>query len=91
MTKVTIKGSPPISKLAHSSELSAILHDIAVPVVEQVKQDPNEEYTKTVRFYEHHSHGPRGRVSWRIGVAETIGLRVEAKRSTLRRAIGRIR
>jgi hypothetical protein len=91
MSKVTIKGNPPISKLAHSPELSAILHDAAVPVYLAVKADPNPEYTKTIRFYEHNSHGRRGRVSWRIGVAPQIGLRVEAVRGTLRRALGLIK
>lgn len=91
MSKVTIKGGPPLGVIAHSPALSAQLKVIAGPVYIAVTHDPNPEYTKTIRFYEHHSKGRRGRVSWRIGVAQKIGLRVEAKRGTLRRAIGLIK
>lgn len=90
MANVTVKGEIDVRDLAHSPELSSLIREVAEPVFEAAKQDPNPTYVASLRFYEHHSRGRRGRVSWRIGAAPVIGARVESLRGTLARALGRI-
>lgn len=87
--KVTHKGSLDITKMAKSPELAAALEPIANEVLAGAQSDPNEEYVKTLRKKLFISFGRRGRVSWQVGAAPVIGERVEAKRGTMARALGR--
>jgi hypothetical protein len=89
MSKVTIKGGPDLSKMAHSQELSDVIESAARPIYDAAREDPNSEYVRTLRFYRHDSKGRKGRVSWRIGAHPIIGPRVEAIRGTLARAVSR--
>lgn len=89
MARVTIKGGPDLSKMAHSQELSDALETIGREIYEDAQDDPNEFYVNTLRFYRHDSKGRKGRVSWRIGTHPIVGPRVEAIRGTLARAMAR--
>jgi len=92
MAKVTIKPTAFTRKamiaLKKSDFIAAQLEPFADAVLEAARQDPNEEYTKTLRKRTFVSSGPGGRISWQIGAAPQIGARVEAKRGTLQRALG---
>lgn len=94
MARVTIKATSftrkAIIALKKSDFIAAQLEPIAAEVLAAAKQDPNEEYTKTLQMRTFVTGGPGGRISWQIGAAPTIGARVEAKRGTLQRAIGSV-
>lgn len=94
MAKVTIKESPQgfaaLGRIMKSDEIAEQLEAIAEPVLEAAKRDPNERYVATLRMKRFYSRGRGGRVSIQIGAAPLIGSRVEAKRGTLARALGRI-
>lgn len=79
-----------IGRVMKSKKLGAALEEIARPVFEQAKQDPNEYYASTLEMRQFVSSGKAGRVSIQIGAAPTVGGRVEAKRGTLARALGLI-
>lgn len=79
----------PIKDLALSSELETVLMDLAEPVLAEAQQDPNPEYVTSLQLRAFRSGGARGRVTANITAAPIIGSRVEAKRGTLGRAIGR--
>lgn len=91
MSKVTIRGRLPISKIAKSDELADQLEPVADRIFDEVRRDPNEEFTKTLRKEKFTSRGRAGRVSWTVGAAARIGRRVEAKRGVFARALARIR
>lgn len=90
MATVRIKGGLPIAKIAKSGEIAVQLEPIADQVLAVVLQDPNEEFTKTVRKRLFRTSGRLGRMSWQVGAAPQIGLRVEAKRGVFARAIALI-
>lgn len=78
----------PIKDLATSTELEAVLMDLAAPVLASAENDPNSEYVESLQLRAFRSGGARGRVSANVTAAPIIGSRVEAKRGTLGRAIG---
>lgn len=88
MARVTIRQTGSLDKVAKSTALAAQLEPFADAVLNAARRDPNPEYTKTLRKRQFISRGRRGRVSWQVGAAPTIGGRVEAKRGTLHRALG---
>lgn len=87
--KVRWKANKPLSVVAKSEELAAVLENAAQPVHDAMAQDPNEFYRKTLRMKRFVSSGKRGRVSIQVGTESTIGARVEAKRGTMSKAISR--
>ena len=87
--KVRFKVTGSLDKAAKSGALAAQLEPIAEAILEAAKTDPNPAYVATLRKKLFVSGGKRGRVTWQIGAAPTIGARVEAKRGTLQRAVGR--
>lgn len=92
MAKVTIKSTSTTRRaliaLKKSDFIASKLEPFADQVMDSAKQDPNDEYTKTLRKRIFVTGGPQGRISWQIGAAPTIGARVEVKRGTLARALG---
>lgn len=92
MAKVTIKSTSTTRRaliaLKKSDFIASKLEPFADQVMDSAKQDPNDEYTKTLRKRTFVTGGPQGRISWQVGAAPTIGARVEAKRGTLARALG---
>jgi hypothetical protein len=90
MAKVTFKDAPgqPLGKIARSDSLAEKLEEIAAPVLEAARRDPNKAYTATLDMHRFYSGGRGGRVSIQVGAAAVIGSRVEAKRGTLQRALG---
>jgi|GEM_PF-1332408 len=92
-TKVTFKTNAnsykALSNVMKSRKLGALLEEIAQPIMDEAKRDPNPTYVASLRMYQHVSSGSAGRVSVRIGAAPIIGSRVEAKRGTLARALGK--
>ena len=93
MAKVTFRGSgrAMINRLKKSDEVADQLAPLAEKVFDAVKQDPNEAYVASLRVQKFVTSGPTGRVSWQVGANPVIGLRVEAKRGTMRRALGLIK
>lgn len=89
MVSVRISGSP-IPGLAKSRETAAALEPVADDIYAELEQDPNEYFRATLRKKTFTTSGPRGRVSWQVGVDPTIGRRVEAKRGTIARALARL-
>lgn len=93
MAKVTFKSGAfsyeAIGRVMKSRKLGDQLEAIARPVLEAAHEDPNEEYVASLRMKQFVSSGPGGRVSIQIGAAPVLGSRVEAKRGTLQRALGR--
>lgn len=91
MSKVTFKAGrgDALSKIARSDALAVQLERIAKPVLDAAKSDPNPTYVASLRMRRFFTRGKRGRVSIQIGAAPIIGSRVEAKRGTLARALGR--
>lgn len=87
--KTNANSYKALGNVMKSRKLGATLEEIAQPIFDEVRRDPNPEYVKTLRMYQHVSQGPAGRVSVRIGAAPIIGGRVEAKRGTLARALGK--
>jgi len=87
--KVRFKVTGSLDKAAKSPALAAQLEPIADAILEAASTDPNPEYVATLRKQLFVSSGKRGRVSYQVGAAPTIGARVEAKRGTLQRAMGR--
>lgn len=95
MAKVKIKlntssGSKGnLTKAFKSDHLAKQLEELATPILEAAKQDPNEYYVSTLDMHRFYSAARRtGRVSIQIGAAPEIGGLVEAKRGTLARAMG---
>ena len=93
MSKVKVKPARTARKamqgIAHSGGVAAFLRPVADAIHSQAAQDPNQRYVAALRVLEHHSGGPGGRVSWRVGCLNpSLGARVEAKRGTLARAMG---
>lgn len=82
------KPRRPIKDLATSTELEAVLMDLAAPVLDAAQRDPNQEYVDSLQLRAFRSGGARGRVSANVTAAPILGSRVEAKRGTLGRAIG---
>ena len=93
MAKVTIDSGAfsfqAIGRVMKSRKLGEQLEKIARPVLEAAQEDPNPEYVASLRMKQFVSSGRGGRVSVQIGAAPIIGERVEAKRGTLARALGR--
>lgn len=87
--KVTDQNRRNFAALMHSDELAERLEEVAEPVFDQARKDPNDYYVSTLRMKRFHTSGRRGRVVIQIGAAPLIGERVEAKRGTLARAIRR--
>jgi hypothetical protein len=87
--RVTFRGALDIKKMARSSEVAAALEPIADAVLDAARSDPNPEYVASLRKKTFTTSGRGGRVSWQVGAAPIIGARVEAKRGTLARAMGR--
>lgn len=91
MTKVTIQSGAfsyeAIGRVMKSKKLGAQLEEIARPVLEAARQDPNPEYVDSLRMKQFVTSGHGGRVSVQIGAAPIVGSRVEAKRGTLARAL----
>lgn len=90
MAKVRLKVTGSLTKQMSSDKLAAQLEAIASPVLQEAKGDPNAYYVSTLRMRRFYSHGKQGRVSIQIGAGPKIGSRVEAKRGTLARALGRL-
>ena len=98
MAKVTFrdKSGDPMSKIATSGALGDQLEKVGAKVLAAAKTDPNATYVaslKMQRFITWRARNKRGgsaaRVSVQVGAAPIIGSRVEAKRGTLSRALGR--
>lgn len=87
VSKVTIKGKLPISKIAKSPQLAGQLEPFADRVYSAVTRDSNEAFVATVRKKLFTSRGRGGRVSWQVGAQPRIGRRVEAKRGVFARAV----
>lgn len=83
------KVSRPLKELAVSTELEGVLMKLAQPVLSAAEQDPSPEYVESLQLRAFRSGGARGRVSANVTAAPIIGSRVETKRGTLGRAIGR--
>lgn len=92
MARVTIRPTSftrkAIIALKKSDFIASQLEPMAQAVLDAARQDPNEEYAKTLGKRTFVTAGPAGRISWQIGAAPLIGARVEAKRGTLQRALG---
>lgn len=89
---VRVKPVPgAISKMARSDEVAAALEPFADNILDAARQDPNEALTSTLRKRRFRTGGRSGRVSWQVGAAPKIGLRVEAKRGVFARAIAFLR
>jgi len=84
------RGYAALAKVMKSKALGDQLEDIARPVFEAAKSDPNEAYVASLEMRQFVSSGAKGRVSVQIGAHPVIGSRVEAKRGTLARALGLI-
>jgi len=69
-----------------SRKLGAALEDIGAKVIAAARQDPNAAYVASLEMRQFVS---ADRVSVQIGAHPVIGSRVEAKRGTLSRALGR--
>lgn len=93
MTRVTIQSGAysfeAIGRVMKSRKLGDQLEAIARPVLEAAREDPNPAYVASLRMRQFVSSGRGGRVSVQIGAAPVLGSRVEAKRGTLARALGR--
>ena len=94
MAKVTIQSGARsyayISRLMRSGKMLVALEPVADAIMAAAAADPNPEYVETLRKKPFVSSGPRGRASWQVGAAPIIGTRVEVKRGTLARAVGRV-
>jgi hypothetical protein len=78
-----------IREIALSDEIASSLRPIAQAVLSAAQSDPNARYVSRLSIRQHRSRGPLGRVSWRVGCEiPELGLRVEAERGTLARALG---
>lgn len=77
-----------VKELLNSAEIMSELREVGAPVESAARRDPNPEYAESIRMTEHHSQGPAGRGSVRIGATPAFGMAVEAKRGTLARALG---
>lgn len=92
VAKVTVKAVPgAISKIARSGEMAVALEPFADNVLEAARRDPNEAFVATLRKRLFRSSGRAGRISWQVGAAPQIGIRVEAKRGVFARAIAFLR
>jgi len=95
MTKVRFatnaQSFEAMGRVMKSKRLGAQLEEIAQPVFDAARQDPNKVYTASLEMRQFVSSGKRGRVSIQIGAHPVIGSRVERKRGTLSRALGLIR
>lgn len=90
-TQVTFKPtSGGLNQIATSAELGNVLEGVARPVLEAARQDPNEAFVASLRMRRYTTTGRGRRVRIQIGAAPIIGARVEAKRGTLARALGRV-
>lgn len=85
----TAANRKAFTELVHSDEIAEQLEDVAQPVLDEARRDPNDFYVSTLRMKRFHSSGRAGRVSVQVGAAPVIGARVEAKRGTLARAVDR--
>lgn len=89
MARVTIKGGArtrkAIGNVMKSRKLEEQLRPLAEAVLEGAEQDPNETYVRGLRMRVFLTD----RVTFQIGAAPVIGQRVEAKRGTLARALGK--
>jgi hypothetical protein len=72
-----------------SRKLGAVLEEIGAKVLAAAREDPNAAYVASLEMRQFVSSGSKGRVSVQIGAHPVIGSRVEAKRGTLSRALGR--
>lgn len=91
MAKVRFRVTGSLQRAAKSDRLGDQLEAIAAPVLREAQQDPNEAYVASLRMRRFTSRGRSGRVSIQIGAEPVLGGRVEAKRGTLARALGKIR
>lgn len=89
MAKVTFKGKGSLKQAASSDSLAEQLEGIAEPILSAARSDPNKYYVSTLTMHRFYSRGKRGRVTIQVGAEPRIGSRVEAKRGTLQRAVGR--
>lgn len=91
--RVTIKPTAftrrAIIALKKSQFIASKLRPMAQAVMDAAQADPNPDYVKSLRMSTYTTDGPKGRISWKIGAAPIIGSRVEAKRGTLARALGK--
>jgi len=76
-----------ISEIMLSSEMEAELLKLGERVEAAASTDPNPAYVETL---ETHVFRTKDRVHVQVGAAPTIGMRVEAKRGTLARALGQV-
>jgi hypothetical protein len=90
MAKVTVNFGRSLSSIAKGKEVADALEPVADRVMAYARRDPNEYYVSTLRKKLFVSPGRLGRVSWQVGAEPTIGVRVEAKRGTLARALGMV-
>jgi hypothetical protein len=91
MAKVTIRQTGSLERVAKSSKLGDQLQAVSEPVWDAAHNDTNEVYVASLQRHRFVSGGPEGRISIQIGADPVLGSRVEAKRGTLARALGRIR
>jgi len=89
--RIRVKVSNPavIGRIMRSGELAAQLEPLADQVLQAAKQDPNEEFVKSLRKRMFVSSGRSARVSWQVGAAPWA-IAVEAVRGTMARALGRV-
>jgi len=76
-----------IDVILKSPKLQAILEDIGGQILDAAKSDPNPAYVDSLDM---HTFTSRSRVTVQVGAAPIIGMRVEAKRGTLARALGSV-
>ena len=88
MARVRFTTRKGISDYAVSDELATELESVAAPVYSAAQSDPNPYYVSTLQMRRYYTAGRAGRVSIQIGAEPTIGVRVEALRGTLARAMG---
>lgn len=89
MARVTIRGGArtykAIRNVMKSRRLEKQLRPFAEAVLEAASEDQNETYVSGLRMRVFLTD----RVTFQIGAAPVIGQRVEAKRGTLARALGK--
>lgn len=89
MARVTVVGGArtrkAIGNVMKSRKLEDQLRPLAEAVLEGAQSDPNPVYVSGLRMQMFLTD----RVTFQIGAAPVIGARVEAKRGTLARAVGK--
>ena len=90
MSKVQLRQVASLGIILTSRQMAGVLNGIAGRVLARAQQDPNPEYTASLRSKLWYSRGG-GKVAPRlvaqVGASPIIGPPIEAKRATLTRAL----